>query len=176
MSTMFKRAETQWGGAFVANSTSLSFGTLEGQPFDVALVQTINVQYAQNVTRLYEIGAVNGKARVYYIGGRGQGNVGISRAIGPSTTLAEYFDAYGDVCRADKNNLRISFETGCGDITAFDGDPSQPLFEGPTNLTSFTCRYCVLTQVGFALNSEQFLITENDAMMFSNFEYEEENS
>lgn len=185
MAAVFKRAETTWGGAFSANSVSVSFNAPREdfvgapapgtEPLDVALLQNVSLSYAQNVTRLFEIGTVDlgdgPKSRVYYVGGRAQGNMSIGRMIGPKALLATYYKKYGDVCSADKNTMRLSFAASdcVGDSVSKSGQPVNSTVAG--NFV-FTCSYCVLTQIGLSLASEQFLVSESSQMMFSNFEYE----
>lgn len=182
MAAVFKRAETTWGGAFSANSVRVSFGTGGADPaaaggigLDVALMQNLSLSYAQNVTRLFEIGTVNvggtPKSRVYYVGGRAQGNLSIGRMIGPKAMLSVYYEKYGDVCAAEKNTLRLTFEASdcVGGNIASGGKPANAAVAGTF---VFTCSYCVLTQIGISLASEQFLVSESSQMMFSNFEYE----
>lgn len=184
MAAVFKRAETTWGGAFSANSVRVSFGTTRGdfvgppapgsEDLDVALMQNLSLSYAQNVTRLFEIGTVNiggtPKSRVYYVGGRAQGNMSIGRMIGPKAMLSVYYEKYGDVCAAEKNTMRLTFEASdCVGNSVVDGKPANAAVAGTF---VFTCSYCVLTQIGISLASEQFLVSESSQMMFSNFEYE----
>lgn len=182
MAAVFKRAETTWGGAFSANSVRVSFGAGGADPnaaggigLDIALMQNLSLSYAQNVTRLFEIGTVNvggaAKSRVYYVGGRAQGNLSIGRMIGPKAMLSVYYEKYGDVCTADKNSLRLTFESSdcAGANIASNGRPANAAVAGTF---VFTCSYCVLTQIGISLASEQFLVSESSQMMFSNFEYE----
>lgn len=180
MAAVFKRAETTWGGAFSANSVAVSFGAGDGAAvgnigLDVALMQNISLSYAQNVTRLFEIGTVNvggtPKSRVYYVGGRAQGNMSIGRMIGPKATLSLYYEKYGDVCTADKNTMRLTF--AASDCIGANNSSSsgQPQNAAVAGTFVFTCSYCVLTQIGISLASEQFLVSESSQMMFSNFEY-----
>jgi hypothetical protein len=186
MAAVFKRAETTWGGAFSANSVSVSFGTNVGDGnnnqqarLDVALMQNISLSYSQNVTRLFEIGTVNvgdgPKSRVYYVGGRAQGNLNIGRMIGPKAVLASYYEKYGDVCAADKNTLRLTFAAAdClgNNVAASAAGGAVAAAAAVAGTFIFTCQYCVLTQIGISLASEQFLVSESGQMMFSNFQYE----
>jgi hypothetical protein len=183
MAAVFKRAETTWGGAFSANSVSVSFGASVDLPLgikadtslDVALMQNVSLSYAQNVTRLFEIGTVNvggsPKSRVYYVGGRAQGNLSIGRMIGPKATLSLYYEKYGDVCSADKNNMRLTFAASDCIGANNSSNSGQPQNAAVAGTFVFTCSYCVLTQIGISLASEQFLVSESSQMMFSNFEY-----
>lgn len=175
MAAVFKRAETIWGNAFAASSLNVSFDAANN--LDVALMQNVNLQYAQNVTRLFEIGTINGKSRVYYIAGRAQGNMGIGRVIGPRANLMAYYEKYGDACAARDNNMRLACDASECTVANVATQAAVNGAVGAANAAVagrfvFLCGYCVLTSISVGLAAEQFIINESGTLMFSNFEYD----
>ncbi len=78
---IYSRTTDAYGGSFAADQGTLTFPALIGGKGSDAgfLIQNMQANYTQNVTRLYEIGSPN----VYYVGGRTQGSASIQRVVGP---------------------------------------------------------------------------------------------
>lgn len=153
MADIFSRTTDRFGGAFSADSTTISFSGA-GSGFDAGLLmQNIQMSYTQQVTRLFEVGSPN----VYYVGGRTAGNGSIQRVVGPKKLSAAFYKSFGDVCNAVNNTLHASMASGCGN----DAGGSA----------SFTAHYCVITTVGLSIGSADMLINESIGLIFSSFLY-----
>lgn len=165
---VFKRTQLDFGGAFAADRGIL---TLSGGLSPV-LVQNLNLTYAQQVTRLYELGEYLARQKVYYVGGRSQGNMTVARVIGPAQQLALFYDRYGDVCRAGDNTIGLSLANSCGD-GAFGNAlaPTQAQSLNLINQNAIYLWFCVLTQVGAAVGAQDLIISESNQIMFSNMDY-----
>jgi hypothetical protein len=146
---VFGRTVAAYGGSFAADTARLVFNAA---PSSGLLVQNINFQYSQNITRLYDLG----DNKVYYVGGRTQGQLSIARVIGPRVLLAQFYAQYGDVCKARGNMAMFEMERGC---------------EGST--FNYTMMYCVITTIGVSAAAADMVINEQSTMMFSSMTYEE---
>jgi hypothetical protein len=143
--------EVQYGGSFSADGARITFG----DNFDCGLlVQNINWQYQQNITRLYEVGCPN----IYLVGGRTQGQAGVNRVIGPKKLAAAFYTKFGDVCCAGKNFIRMSAITGCSSQqcgTSFQAGKQQILMS-----------HCVLQTIGGSVDANNMIINEQLSLMF----------
>lgn len=173
---IFTRTATTLAGVFSADTLSLSFS--DGVP--TALVQNMQASYMQNVTRLYEVGNVNGRANVYYVGGRSQGTLNVGRVIGPSVLMSAYYRKFGNVCNARTNNMRFGLgQTDCsggGAAAAAAGVVGSALggaLGGIASLNSavYLCKFCVITQIGISVAAADTIINESSSLMFSGMEY-----
>jgi hypothetical protein len=151
---VFTRNQYRLEDSFSADSAQLAFTG----GIDPALVQNINFNYSQNVTRLYEVGGPGAgqKQRTYYVGGRTQGQAGIARVIGPKTSMAQFYTVYGNVCQAKQNAIAIGFQTGC------DGG----------QFSTYTLTGIVIVNIGFAVQAMDMVFNENTALQFVDMEYE----
>lgn len=157
MADIFNRTTDVYGGSFSADQARLTFPALiSGLGSESGLlVQQMQVNYQQQVTRLYEVGS----PRIYYVGGRTQGSAGLGRVVGPKKIAREFYRTYGDVCRARTNTLQFSVETGCDAEAAAD------------SRVSIVCHFVVITGVGFNVGAADMLINEQLQMMFSSMLY-----
>lgn len=151
MPEIFARSSTKLAGAFSADLGRLSFGT----GVSTALVQNVNATYMQNVTRLYEVGTADFGSNVYYVGGRTQGSLAIARVIGPSSVLQQYYQKFGNVCRAKTNTIELVFDP-------LDCDGAMAVY---------SCKYCVIVQIGVSVAAQDMVVNENSQLMFSSMEY-----
>lgn len=103
MASVFSSGQTFKGG-FRADQLTLTFGDS-----DVAgsVVQSIQFNYQQQVTTLYEVGSAN----VYLVGGRSQGTASMARVIGPASAAGDLISRYNDLCNPQDINLDTS--AGC---------------------------------------------------------------
>jgi hypothetical protein len=152
MADLFTRTEVDFGGAMHAQ-----FGLLvPNNGLTGALMQNLQIQYSQQVTRLYEIGRIGQKSRVYYISGRAQGQIQAAHVIGPGVVIKAYYDNYGDVCQAINNQIQLQLGPNiCG---------------GAANALTYRARHCVLTQIGLSVAAQDFVISENSTLMFAGLE------
>lgn len=163
MSDIFNRDTDTFGGSFAADDASITFPAL----FDAALgtsigadigllIQRLQLSYQQQVTRLYEVG----RAAIYYVGGRTNGDIGVDRVIGPKAISVQFYQTYGDMCRARQNTLNFSMESGCGFNTA-----------GTRAQVDYTAHFCVVTTVGVNVAAADMIINESIRIMFSSLLY-----
>jgi len=155
MAELFTRTATTLGGVFAADTVVVTFGS----GISTALVQNMQITYSQNVTRLYEIGLnPAGGSSTYYVGGRTQGQLSLGRIIGPAVTLAAFYATFGNVCSARTNTLGFGLvNPDC----SFVG-PSLP---GAGTMT-YTCMFCVITQLGISVQAQDMIINESSTLMF----------
>lgn len=155
MASVFSRNQYKLEDSFSADSAMLTFTG----GVDPALVQNINFNYSQNVTRLYEVGGPGAgqKQRTYYVGGRTQGQAGIARVIGPKTSMAAFYRTYGDVCRAMANAIEVAFQAGCA----------------AGGLGAYTLLGAVIVNIGFAVQAMDMVFNENSALQFVDLDYQE---
>ncbi len=156
MPDLFTRAEVDFGGAMHAQFGIVS--DVGGTQLGV-LLQNLQIQYAQSVTRLYELGRTGQKTKVYYVGGRSQGQMSAAHVIGPGSVLVPFYNTFSDVCKAAQNNIQINVAPN---ICATGNTKASP--------TKWTCKYCVLVSIGMAVAAQDFVINENSAIMFSGLE------
>ena len=84
MPDLFGRNVSNLAGVFTADRAKLQWGVMTTG----SLVQQLSVQYAQNVTRLYGVGEDD----QYYVGGRTNGQMGVSRVIGPAGSSKVFYN------------------------------------------------------------------------------------
>lgn len=148
MADLYTRSEVDFGGAMTAEKGMAN-------PEIGVLLQNIQLQYSQNITRLYEIGKTGQKTKIYYIGGRSQGQATLGYVIGPGDQMKAFLEKYGDVCKANANTLQI------------DTTPNVCSGAGSPSLKSWTAKFCVLINVGLSVAAQDFVINANGTVMFS---------
>jgi hypothetical protein len=136
--------EVSYGGAFSADGAIVQFAGF-GAGF---LMQSLEWTYQQSIARLYELGS----ADIYLVAGRTQGNVKMTRVLGPVTIMPAFYQQYGNVCNAGQNILSFTMETGCGGATA--------------SAQTIDIRHAVITAIAGSVTAEQMVINETLAMMF----------
>ena len=154
MPDLFTRTEVDFGGAMHGQFGIMS--RVAGVEIGI-LLQNIQLQYSQQVTRIYELGTTGRKTRVFYISGRAQGQLTAAHVIGPGVALRAYYNRFGDVCNAGNNNVDINLgpnvcPTGTGRL-------------------AYKMKYCVLVQIGMSTQAQDFVISENSQLIFSGLEY-----
>lgn len=159
MPAMFNRQETHLNGVFSADLAKLNFAG-KADRVKGTLIQGASFSYAQQVTRLYEVGAEARHTNVYYVSGRTQGTAGLSRVIGPKATIKELYEEFGDVCKAKENELSLILE---------EADCSEA---GNFQKIAYTLRFCVLMQVGVSVQAQDMVINEQSQLMFSGLNYD----
>lgn len=144
---VFNRDAANFGGAFAADRARMTFsgfGDATG-----TLVQSLSVQYQQVINRLYEIGS----SKIYFIGGRTQGNGSLGRVIGPVKLTSQFYKTFGDLCTLGSGNavtFDFSQECGSGAVTA-----------------NYTCKQLLIIGVGFSMTSNEMMISEQVSFMFN---------
>ena len=122
--------------------------TVSGATTIGQLVQNLGGAYTQSVTKLYEVGT----PRVYFIGGRTNGQGQIGRVLGPAVLQTAFYQQYGNICNISRNNLNFSFRSNCG-TTAVN--------------TNYSLGLVLVMQVGFSVAAADMLINESVGFMFS---------
>lgn len=152
---LYKRSEVQFGGAMTAEKGMfVSSGGLTG-----VLMQNFGLQYAQNVSRLYEIGKMGEVTNVYYVGGRAAGTMSVGHVIGPGVAMQEYYDNFSDVCKSNTNTIRVS------------AAPNVCATSRRAEVASYKMKYCVLVSIGLSVAAADFVINQQSQLMFSGLEY-----
>lgn len=153
-SDIFGRAAQEFGGAIAADSVKLNFSGAGATLTETGmLAQQLQIQYQQQVTRIYEIGT----NFTYFVVGRTSGQVSMNRIIGPKAVNVAFYKQYGDACKADQNNLAFKASSGC--FTNGNGTLS------PESI--FTTKHVLINQIGMNVNSSDMLVNEQVAMMFN---------
>jgi hypothetical protein len=157
MSTpVFQREDTKVNGVFTSDRAKLKFANgVSG-----VLVQGVNFNYSQAVTRLYEIGSSDGGdfTNIYYVGGRTQGQAGLNRVVGPQATITAMYSTYGNVCNACNNPMELQLnEVDCCSNTQVS--------------LVYTLKYVVLVMIGISIQAMECLINEQSQLMFSGCDY-----
>lgn len=147
---LYGQTEPVFGGAFSADAALLTFAGVTG----VGLItQQLNWSYQQAVTRIYEVGT----NFQYYIVGRAQGTVSMNRVLGPRPLAFQFYTTYGNACNAASNTINVSMQQGC--ISAQDPTAAA-------TLSTMSMLGVLLQNVGFSVQAEQMLISEQAQAMF----------
>ena len=153
MADLFDRAGNDYGGSFASDAAKIVFsGAGVG-----LLTQQFQVQYQQQVTRLYEIGS----NQTFLVSGRAQGSLTIARVLGPRAVQTAFYGTYGNSCNAATNNLAIVLETGCPKGTS--GNPGQ---SGGLGKLAFNIKNVVLTSVGISVTAQEMVVNESLQAIF----------
>lgn len=154
MADIFKRTEVDFGGAFTSEKGLI----VPNKGLTGILMQNFQIQYSQNVTRIYEIGRSGQKTKVYLVGGRSQGTLSAGHIIGPGVAMQQFYDNFSDVCQANTNDIQIKLT-------------SNICAGGETTSIGYKAKYCVLTSIGISVAAQDFVISESSQLMFSGMEY-----
>ncbi len=170
MPELFTRTEVDFGGAMHAQMGIITpKNGLSG-----VLMQNIQLNYAQQVTRLYELGNAGGKTKVYYVGGRAQGTMSVAHVVGPGVSIKAFYDNFGDVCKAGTNTCELNLTPnicGVGAASAAIAGGAAAAAVGATRV-KYTVKYCVLISVGVSVSAQDFVVNENSQLMFSGLEFD----
>lgn len=147
------QAKGSIGGIFKGTTVAITLGdgtTAGAGGQKGALVQSINLTYTRNVTRIWELGSDD----TYYVIGHTEGRAQLSRIT--AKTDSDILDDMADACVATSKKLNLR---GVGD-TCENGTANFQLSAGGP----------VVTQRSFGINTQNFLITSTAAIMFSSLE------
>lgn len=169
MADVFKRTELRYGGGFSTNQGLITAKGLTG-----VLMQNLGINYSQNVNRIYEIGERSEQAAfVYYVGGRSQGSMNVGHVLGPKVTMAAYYQKFSDVCLGDDNQIVLDLSDSVCPRSSNGIIDAVSNFALGRRRVKYTALYCVLTQIGMTVSSEQMLVNQQSSLMFSNLQYDE---
>ena len=176
MASIYQRQRSGWGGSFASDIAAL---TLAGSGTPLGIVQNAQLQFAQQIARIYDVGnngggSAGGIVPVFYVGGRTQGQATIARVLGPqSGALCTFYNQMGNVC--SPQDLQFSFAGGCERGDAGPKPTERVSFSNATGQTSYSAvRYtataCVMTNLGVSVASQDMIVNENISLMFANLD------
>jgi len=161
---VFNRRTDTYGGSFAVDDATITFPKKAGAstPIDDIglMIQTLNTQYQQNASRVYEFG----HSAVYYVGGRTSGNISLQRIVGPRKLAKAFYTEFGDICKAGTNTISISIGTGCQDKVAANQVPSG---------VDLHYYFCLITSIGLSVQTANGILSESLQLMFSSLDYDE---
>jgi hypothetical protein len=136
------------GEAFRGTHFQLALGSAGGDGIAGALVQEFSIQYARQVTRVYELGSRN----QHYIEGNTQGQMALTQIVGPRDIVDDMLANLSDICRVPQNNMTLS--------------AGAQLCSGETPST-LTAGFCLATSLGISGSVANFIINKSVAIMFT---------
>ncbi len=80
---------------------------ISGSDKQFMLVQNFEFQYAQQVTRVFDLESAEYQA---YVASRPQGQMTISNVVAKLGPLLDFMQEYGDVCAVENKNIVITLE------------------------------------------------------------------
>jgi hypothetical protein len=176
MATVYTRQQTKWGGTFSSDTAAF---TIAGTATPLGIVQNVQMQYAQQIARIYDVSnggfSGSGIVPVFYVGGRTQGQATIARVLGPqSGALCDFYTVMGNVC--SPQDLNFTFAGGCQGAAGGGTSPTQrsAITNATGNLdynkTIYSVQGAVMTNVGVTVGSQDMIVNENVTLMFANLE------
>jgi len=158
MAGVYAKQDTFHSGSFSSDSA-----VLEVNGVQLGIVQNAQIQFAQSIARVYDVGnggaSGGGRVPVWYVGGRTQGQATLARILGPSGTgLSVFYKEMGDVCAP--KDLTFTFAAGCSGAAGV----------GPTGRTSYIVQKAVMVNVGISVSAQDMLVNENVSLMFANLD------
>lgn len=176
MASVYERQKSGWGGSFASDIAALS---LAGSGVALGIVQNAQLQFAQQIARIYDVGnsgggAAGGIVPVFYVGGRTQGQATIARVLGPqSGALCTFYQEMGNVCQPQ--DLQFTFAGGCPGVGAGPKPTARSPISGAVgsadyNQVRYVATGCVMTNLGVSVASQDMIVNENISLMFANLE------
>jgi len=164
MPAVFSEASNSVVGTFSSNNAGMS--TDQGRA--LGLVTNVNIQYSQQVNRIFDMNLSHkphrDKSAMYYIGGRAQGQLTIGRVLGPVGTPCAFYSKFGNVCGIQRT-LLLTFKAGKGNRG------SAGFFGGAAKCKLRTINFKIidplLTNIGITQNSNDVVVNENVTLMFA---------
>jgi hypothetical protein len=114
------------------------------------MMQSIQIQYAQRVTRLWELGS----AKTFFFAGRTEGSIGAKRIIGKTNASMSFIKQYGDVCNVQKNSIGLTLKAGCTEA-------------GNLATQNLTASGCVIQSCAYSVQAQDMVINEEVSLMFA---------
>ena len=103
MADLFNRTAKSTRGGFKIDSAKLTFSGLATSGTVGMLIQNVQIQYQQQVTFVYDLADPEG---VYYVAGKAQGTLAMSKIVGSAQGAAAFYKQYGDACKIG-NSINI---------------------------------------------------------------------
>lgn len=167
-SAIYERQNTVHSGSFASDLAAM---TIAGSGVALGIVQNVQVSFAQQIARIYDVsngGAAAGTVPVYYVGGRTQGQGTIARVVGPqSGAICDFYTTMGNVC--DPQDLTFTFRGGCeGGATSQAAPTGNAQGAGPLTSVTYTIEAAVMTNLGISVGAQDMIVNENVSLMFAN--------
>jgi hypothetical protein len=163
---VYSRASQNLAGVIPVDAAKITFAGDGSTVFGVGmLTQNIQINYQQQVNRLYEVGTNN----TYFIGGRTQGQMGVGRVIGPRAVQVAFYTKYGNMCNARTNTINLSsIGSICGTDASLTG---VVLSQGQTGQASkYSMKFCIITNIGITIGAQDMVVNEQLQLMFVSLE------
>lgn len=138
--------EATIGEPFSADDTEFLFVGGEAQTM---IVQSLAVNYRQNITRLWEIGS----DKQYFVSGHQEGDATMARVVGPKPIASAFMSQYGNVCNIQENHITFVVKGDCSTKG------------GRIKVTGV-----VITQVAYNVRAQDMVINEQVSMLVAKVE------
>jgi len=140
--------EVDLGQPLAADATRLLFSGVSNEDL---LVQNVQLTYAQNINRLWEVGS----SKTIFIAGRTRGSITIARVVGGRGVSTEFIQKYGDVCNMANNILAFTFEAGC---------------EDGSQVGKITASGVVIESIAYSVAASDMIVNEQLTALFARLE------
>ena len=166
-----------FGGAFAMDEATLTFalGSSTDDPDGGLgfLIQSVNVSYNRPVQRIFELGPTK---TTYYVAGRSEGRMQISRLAAPAPVHNTFLTRFADVCNVAQNTMTIeanpatcTTDTGIGSLTA--GFGANGTLNGRNVVPSrYLYKFCLIDGLSFSISTQSLALTENLSLVFASME------
>jgi hypothetical protein len=159
MASVFAEASPSLKGVFSSNRAGVSGPG--GKAFGV--VTNVQINFSQQISRVYDLNKKNvggdGKAPMYYVGGRAEGRATFGRLIGPGASGCDFYEKYGNICKIAGTSIQLTFH-GSGTL--------DPTCQGQKVKYTLTSPICI--SVGISMNAQDTMVNENAQFMFADME------
>lgn len=142
-------------GVFSGTNFKLTLGGSSASSAAGALIQSFQVGYARQVSRIYELGSRN----QYYIEGNTEGQGTVAGIVGPTALVDNIFKNLVDICQTRNNTLTLA---AGNKICGFDA--------GTSNDTSIKLKYCTATNLTMGGSAQNFVFNRAYGLMFASLE------
>jgi len=134
------------GEPFSADDSELLF---VGGDSQTMVVQSLNINYEQTITRLWEVGS----SKQYFVSGHQQGTATMARVVGPKPVAGAFMEQYGDVCNIQSNHVTFVVKGDCS------------VKGGRIKVTGV-----VITSVSYAIRAQDMVVNETVNMLIAKVE------
>ncbi len=145
-------SQSKLGGTFKGTAFALSVGGgNNGGNLKGALVQSVQLNYSRQISRIFELGSTD----QYFIEGRSEGQASLQQIVGPQGLINPILSALGNTCTANQRVLQLSAAANtCGFNAAASGGNALSL-ESP-----------VVTNYSLGSQASNFVIDTGMQLMF----------
>ena len=150
MADIFGRTNTGYAGAYNASRTRVSFGIPGSDAGAKLLITNLQVAYAQQLSRIFEIGS----DKMYLVVGRVQGNGSMGSVIGPKPVSAEFYNQIGDPCKNMVLTFKFDALGGAGNLC-------------PAVTASRKMSGVVAENINMTVNAQDMMIQETIAYQYA---------